>query len=103
METVQPATFVREIAVLQHAFEVAKKEWRYPLRNNPVKGIKKPKVSQADVKKVIACWILGHQPSKETQTVGDMVYTHSRPDLKKLYKAICKVKYNIDFSHLYME
>lgn len=60
-------------------------------------------LSEADVKNVIACWILGHQPPKETQTVGDMVYTHSRPDLKKLYKAICKVKYNIDFSHLYMK
>jgi len=58
-------------------------------------------LSEADVKNVIACWILGYKPPKETQTIGDMVYTHTRPDLKKLYKAICKVKYAIDLSHLY--
>ncbi len=44
---VKPATYVREIAVLQHALEVARLEWRYPLRNNPVLAVRKPKVNNA--------------------------------------------------------
>lgn len=44
---VKPATYVREIAVLQHALEVARLEWRFPLRNNPVLAVRKPKINNA--------------------------------------------------------
>lgn len=44
---VKPATYVREIAVLQNALEVARLEWRFPLRNNPVLGVKKPRFNNA--------------------------------------------------------
>lgn len=47
--------------------------------------------------------IVGHEPSKDSVSTGDLVYTHGEPCLKSLYKDVCKVNYNIDLSHLYEE
>lgn len=47
LKTVKPATVVRELAILQHALEVAIREWGLPIRSNPVKQIKKPRVNNA--------------------------------------------------------
>lgn len=47
LKTVKPATFTREIAVLQHALEIASREWGLPIRGNPVKQIKKPRINNA--------------------------------------------------------
>lgn len=52
LETVKPATVVREIAILQHALEIAKREWHFPLRNNPAKGIKKPRINNARTRRL---------------------------------------------------
>ncbi len=40
---VRPVTVRRELALLQHIFDVARKEWAVPLGDNPLTGIKKPK------------------------------------------------------------
>ena len=47
LQFVQPATVRRELAVLQHCFEVAIKEWGLPLTCNPVHNIKLPDASKA--------------------------------------------------------
>lgn len=45
LRTVQPCTIKRELGILQHAFDVAAREWSLPLRANPLKSISKPVVS----------------------------------------------------------
>jgi integrase len=40
---VAPSTVIRELGILQHALETAKRDWAIPLPNNPVKLIAKPK------------------------------------------------------------
>ncbi|GJD43817.1 Tyrosine recombinase XerC [Methylobacterium cerastii] len=47
LQIVQPSTVRRELAVLQHCFEIATKEWGIPLASNPVRNIKLPDVSKA--------------------------------------------------------
>ncbi|MCJ2112913.1 site-specific integrase [Methylobacterium sp. E-025] len=47
MQLVQPSTARRELAILQHCFEIAKKEWGFPLSCNPVHNIKLPEGSKA--------------------------------------------------------
>lgn len=47
LKTVQSATVRRELAVLQHCFEVARKEWELPIASNPVQGIALPSPSKA--------------------------------------------------------
>jgi integrase len=42
LETVKPATINRELGIVQHAFEVTRKEWSIPLVTNPVGAISKP-------------------------------------------------------------
>jgi integrase len=44
---VQGGTVRRELAILQHCFEVARKEWGTPLSSNPVQGITLPDPSRA--------------------------------------------------------
>lgn len=44
LKAVRPSTLLRELAIVQHAIDVAMKEWGYPLSSNPVKGIRKPKL-----------------------------------------------------------
>ncbi|WP_273793185.1 site-specific integrase [Brucella anthropi] len=43
--TVKPCTVKRELGILQHAFDIAVREWSIPLRANPLKPIAKPTVS----------------------------------------------------------
>lgn len=47
LQTVSPATALREIAIMSHVFEVAIRDWSYPLARNPVKGIRRPQVRNA--------------------------------------------------------
>ena len=44
LNQVKPATFNREIAILRHMFQIAETEWKYPIKKNPLKDFKKPKV-----------------------------------------------------------
>lgn len=60
-------------------------------------------LANAQVLNALTSWITGHKPPSTTQTMGDMVYVHSRPSLKEMYAAVCKVSYGIDLSHLYEE
>ena len=43
LKSVKPGTIIRELGLIQHALEVARKEWGIPLATNPVKAISKPK------------------------------------------------------------
>ncbi|WP_336487941.1 tyrosine-type recombinase/integrase [Methylobacterium nigriterrae] len=47
LKSVQGGTVRRELAILQHCFEVARKEWDTPLTANPVQGITLPEPSKA--------------------------------------------------------
>jgi integrase len=40
---VSATTFNHQIGIIQHAFDVAIKEWNWPLRTNPLKMIRRPK------------------------------------------------------------
>ena len=42
LKQVKPATVRRELAVLQHCFEVARREWGLPIQINPVAQISMP-------------------------------------------------------------
>lgn len=44
LKVVKPATINRELGVIQHAFDIARKEWDVPLRENPLKLIRKPRL-----------------------------------------------------------
>jgi len=46
LRAVKPATVNREFSLLQHAFEVARKEWGIPLSLNPVGAVRKPKADK---------------------------------------------------------
>lgn len=43
--SVKPATICRELGIFHHVFEIAKTEWGYPISENPVSLINKPKIS----------------------------------------------------------
>lgn len=47
LQTVSPATALREIAIFSHVIEVAMKDWGMPLARNPAKAIRRPQVSNA--------------------------------------------------------
>ena len=47
MEVVQGGTVRRELAILQHCFEVARREWGTPLASNPIQSITLPAPSKA--------------------------------------------------------
>ncbi|MEC5293585.1 site-specific integrase [Aurantimonas sp. C2-6-R+9] len=47
LQTVSPATAVRELAILSHVLEVAMSDWGYPLSRNPAKAIRRPQISNA--------------------------------------------------------
>jgi integrase len=44
MKVVKPATVCRALGLLQHAYDIAKKEWNYPILENPLTRIKKPEI-----------------------------------------------------------
>ena len=53
LAVVQPNTVIRELTVLNHVFETARKEWLMPIAINPVTIIKKPSPSQARQRRLI--------------------------------------------------
>jgi hypothetical protein len=56
---------------------------------------------RAGVSSVMVTWIVGHEQPDDTETIGDRAYVSHRPSLEVLYETICKVKYDVDLSHLY--
>ena len=46
LKKAKPGTIIRELGLIQHALEVARKEWGIPIAANPVKGITKPKADR---------------------------------------------------------
>lgn len=44
LKTVKPSTVCRELGLIQHAYDVAAREWDVPITINPVKKISKPKI-----------------------------------------------------------
>jgi len=46
------ATVRRELAILQHAFEMARKDWGIPLNCNPVAAVRKPPASKPRTRRV---------------------------------------------------
>lgn len=42
LKRVKPATINRELGILQHAFEIARRDWGIPLPQNPVAAVRKP-------------------------------------------------------------
>lgn len=44
LKTVKSATVCRELGLIQHAYDLAAKEWDYPLQVNPVAKVKKPEI-----------------------------------------------------------
>lgn len=47
LASVKPGTVRRELGLLQHALDVAAKEWGYGLSVNPCKGIRQPRLNNA--------------------------------------------------------
>ena len=47
LQTVKPSSINRELAIYRHAFEVARKVWDVPLRENPFALVQKPQVSDS--------------------------------------------------------
>jgi integrase len=47
LQQVKASTLNREFCILQHAFDVARREWDIPLSSNPVAKVKKPKNGHA--------------------------------------------------------
>ncbi|WP_421460510.1 tyrosine-type recombinase/integrase [Aurantimonas sp. NFXS3] len=47
LQTVSPATALREIAIRSHVLEVAMRDWGMRLARNPAKAIRRPQVSDA--------------------------------------------------------
>lgn len=52
LTTVGPATVVRELGLLQHAFELARKSWGYDGLTNPVKDVEKPKLPRGRTRRL---------------------------------------------------
>jgi integrase len=52
LKVVQSGTVLRELGVLRHVFEVARKDWCVPLQTNPVTQINLPKPSQGRTRRV---------------------------------------------------
>ena len=43
-QSVKPATICRELGLLQHMFEIARREWAIPLAENPIVAVRKPAI-----------------------------------------------------------
>ena len=44
LRTLKPASVCRELALLRHVVEIARREWGYPLPSNPVKDVRLPRL-----------------------------------------------------------
>lgn len=54
LRQVKPATVVRQLAVLQNAFNVAIRDWGWALKSNPVESIRKPRVINRRDRRLVA-------------------------------------------------
>lgn len=54
LKTVGPATVVRELGLLQHGYEVARRAWGYEGLSNPVKDVEKPKLPRGRSRRLTA-------------------------------------------------
>jgi integrase len=52
LRTVKASTINRELGLVQHAFEVARREWNIPLMVNPIKTIRKPPADPARTRRL---------------------------------------------------
>lgn len=52
LKTVKASTINRELGLVQHAFEIARREWNIPLMVNPVKDIRKPPTDPARTRRL---------------------------------------------------
>jgi hypothetical protein len=55
LKKVKPATVNRELGLLQHAFEVARKDWGIPLALNPVAAVQRPKADRPRQRRLVGC------------------------------------------------
>lgn len=44
LQVVKPATINRELGLIQHALELARREWDVPLPDNPVRQVRRPRL-----------------------------------------------------------
>jgi hypothetical protein len=44
LKIVKPSSVMRQFSILQHAFNIAMREWEWPLPQNPIAKISKPKI-----------------------------------------------------------
>ncbi|MBE0532380.1 MAG: site-specific integrase [Rhodospirillales bacterium] len=50
--SVSGTTIRRELSILQHAFDIARREWAIPLRTNPLKDVRKPSPNRARTRRL---------------------------------------------------
>lgn len=50
--SVGPATIVRELGLLQHAYEVARKDWGFESLRNPVRDVQRPKLPRGRMRRL---------------------------------------------------
>ena len=47
LRSVSPGTVIRDLGLLRSIFEVARQEWDYPIKDNPVAMVRKPRTPEA--------------------------------------------------------
>lgn len=52
LKSVAPATVCRELGVIQHAYEVARRDWGYSGLSNPVKDVPKPRLPRGRTRRL---------------------------------------------------
>ena len=55
LETVKAATINRELGIIQHALEIARDEWSIPIRENPLRKVRRPRNAQSRERRVSPC------------------------------------------------
>jgi len=73
LQKIQGVTFNKEISLLSHMFEIARKEWQW-CSHNPTKDIRKPKANPPRDRRITTqeiediCYILNYQEHQSPQT-----------------------------------
>lgn len=70
LKDVAPATIVRELGLLQHAYETARKGWGYEGLSNPLKDVQRPKLPQGRMRRLA--------PSEQAAIVNAATCARSR-------------------------
>lgn len=52
LKEVKPGTVNRELSIIKHAFDIAEREWEIPLRDNPLRKLKKLKAENARTRRM---------------------------------------------------